>query len=281
MTFVLRIDRLGSKAEVRGLAVGADNIYRFERSVRDVVKNSSLPLRMTLTEDGSEDRSDLAEKIKGLFVSDEAVDAVLNDLKVKIVQKLIPRLQIDGYEEESDEDAGGANPAVQQQGRGRQQPRQPLDPNVPVPSPPHPYPVNDPLAAPPRRPVPAGDFPPPGFEDEHEINAPLRPLHFPVPSPFGIGGDDLNPPGLAPHDPLRRSFVPGPGGGPGGFAGMHPSFDDPLFQGPRGGGGPAGGGFDPQAPPGARWDPVGPGGGPRPRQGGRGNPFGGFGGDII
>lgn len=69
---------------------------------------------------------------------------------------------------------------------------------------------------------------------------------------------------------------------------MHPTFDDPLFQG-QGRGGVQGEEYDPQAPPGARWDPVGPGGGPRPRQGGRGGPFGGggggfgggFGGDII
>jgi hypothetical protein len=38
---------------------------------------------------------------------------------------------------------------------------------------------------------------------------------------------------------------------------MHPTFDDPLFGG-RGG---QRGGYDPQAPPGARYDPVGPGNG--------------------
>jgi hypothetical protein len=100
------------------------------------------------------------------------------------------------------------------------------------------------LAVPPRRPQPVGDFPPPDFEDEHQM---LRPARG-APgfgeggrSPFNIGHDDLNPPGLGPHDPLRGSFVgggglPRPGGG-----GMHPTFDDPLFGG-RGGSS----GFDPR-----------------------------------
>jgi hypothetical protein len=76
---------------------------------------------------------------------------------------------------------------------------------------------------------------------------------------------------------------------------MHPTFDDPLFRGQGGQGG-----YDPAAPPGARYDPVGPGdplrdncGGPRFPGGGFGgggfggrggppNPFGGYGGgDFI
>ncbi len=68
---------------------------------------------------------------------------------------------------------------------------------------------------------------------------------------------------------------------------MHPTFDDPMFGGGIGGVG----GYDPRAPPGARYDPIGPGDGPPnlrngPRFPGRGggppNPFGGFGGgDFI
>lgn len=151
-----------------------------------------------------------------------------------------------------------------------------------MPQPTRPYPLADPLVGPPRRPMPAGDFAPPGFEDEHEVNRPPRMgggLRMPGGrSPYNIGHDDLNPPGLGPHDPLRASFVGGGLPRPGWFGGMHPTFDDPLFQGPGG----QGGGFDPQAPPGARWDPTGPGGAPRfggGRPGGGG--FGGFGGDII
>ncbi|PKS09281.1 hypothetical protein jhhlp_003895 [Lomentospora prolificans] len=284
MTFVVKVDRLGNQVEVRGLAVGDDKIYRFERNIRDVVRSSGLPIRITLDEDGSEDRSDLNDKLKQVFVSDQAIEDILNEFKVKIVQKFIPKLQVDGYEETPDRDTGPSQRDRPRPGTGSIAPRHPLE--DPRPQPGHPYPINDPLAAPPpRRPIP-GDFPPPDFEDEHEINTRPRGPIGPGTSPFTIGQDDLYPAGLGPHDSIRPSLI-GPGGlpRPRGSGGMHPTFDDPLFQG-LGGGQGGDEGFDPQAPPGARWDPVGPGGGPRSRQGGGRNPFGGgfgggFGGDII
>ena len=72
MRFVFRIDRMGGKVEIRGVAVGDENIHRFERVVREVVQSSSLPVRITLTEEG-EDRTDLQEKLRKVFVSDEAI----------------------------------------------------------------------------------------------------------------------------------------------------------------------------------------------------------------
>lgn len=94
------------------------------------------------------------------------------------------------------------------------------------------------------------------------------------------GDRDLYPQGLGPRDPFYGGV--GPGLGPQGGGGMHPTFDDPLFAGQ----GQAGRGYDPQAPPGSRYDPVGPGLGGHPRGAGMGgrppNPFGGFGdGDFI
>ncbi|POR35348.1 Uncharacterized protein TPAR_04482 [Tolypocladium paradoxum] len=280
MRFVVRVDRMGGKVEVRGLAVGDENIHRFERAVRDVVLPGGLPVRITLTADGAEDRSDLVEKLRKVFVSEQAVADVLRDLKVHIVQKLVPKLQKDGYVEvaEAESTARAERRAQEAQNPNRPFGGQPR-PNMPYP---HPSPLPD--MARPRPGAPVGDFPPPGFEDEYEINRPrptARVVIIPSErSPFNIGHDDLNPPGLGPHDPLRGSFV---GGGvlprPGGSSGMHPTFDDPLFGG-QGGVGGAPGGYDPQAPPGARWDPIGPGGAPRfPGPGsGRGNgPFGGGG----
>lgn len=78
MTFVVKVDRLGAKVEVRGLAVGDDKIYRFERNIRDVVRSSGLPVRIKLNEDGSEDRSGLADELKKLFVSDQALEGENN-----------------------------------------------------------------------------------------------------------------------------------------------------------------------------------------------------------
>ena len=199
----------------------------------------------------------------------------------------MPNIHKEGYEESQSASAAADAREEREEGHARRNPapHNPLADHLPPPA--RPYPFNDPLADHhPRRPLPGGDFPPPGFDDEYDLERPLRGMaapHFPgaTRSPFNIGHDDLNPPGLGPFDPLRGSFVGG--GGPGGFGGaggggMHPTFDDPMFGGRGGGGGgnPYGGGQG-NAPPGARYDPVGPGGAPRGSGGRPPNPFGGFG----
>ncbi|KAK0641686.1 PI31 proteasome regulator N-terminal-domain-containing protein [Cercophora newfieldiana] len=315
MKFIIRVDRLGRKTEIRGLATGDDRIARFEITTDDYVSKSNLPLRIPFTaqEDGStaEDRGDaLNTKVTDLFKHQASISDLAKDFKTNIIQKLAPSLFKEGYEEDPDDRAArqdaesSARSNARGPRRGGQQPRgsarqptQPFHPYMPQPARPQyfpPPPGGFPVPA--GVPTPAGDFPPPGFEDEYEVNRPPHGAPFyPNPTlgglaggqnPYGIGGSDLYPAGLGPDDPLRSSFVPGriPGpGGPGGSGGMHPTFDDPLFQGPRGSGNPE---FDPQIPPGARWDPIGPGGAPRfggGRPGGRGGgAFGGGGfGDII
>ncbi|KAF4126488.1 Pfam:Inhibitor PI31 [Geosmithia morbida] len=286
MTFVVRVDRMGSKVEVRGLAVGDEKIYRFERPIRDVVQSRHLPFRIPITDDGQEDRSGVAEKLRSLFASESAISSLVNDLKVQIVQRLVPKLQSEDYIEETAETEATAlserraqesrNPNHPFAGGAANQPHQPL---------PNPGLLPD-LARP--RPAPTGDFPVPDFDDEHQmLQRPGTGRPF---FPYNIGHDDLNPPGLGPHDPLRGSFAPTGGlrgpGVPGGYSGMHPTFDDPLFTG-QGSGMPGGGqrgGYNSQAPPGARWDPLGPGGNPRfpgPGSGGNFGPFGPGGGGII
>ncbi|TAQ91659.1 hypothetical protein B7494_g110 [Chlorociboria aeruginascens] len=278
MQYVVKIDRLGGTAEIRGIGLGDEKISRLEITAKDYISSAALPLRITMN-DGIEDRSNLENKLKDVFISPSRIQDLASLFKVTIIQKLMPALHKEGYEETSN--AGRAEASrvhderEEQYSRRNPQPNPSRDPGLPQPA--RPYPFDDPLAAAPRRPIPAGDFPPPGFDDEYELNRPLRgmaPPFFPgAHSPFNIGHNDLNPPGLGPHDPLRGSFV---GGGHGGFGGggMHPTFDDPLFGG-RGGNQ---GGFDPQAPPGSRYDPVGPGDGPPRGAGSRPpNPFGGFG----
>ncbi|KAL7942680.1 PI31 proteasome regulator N-terminal domain-containing protein [Trichoderma barbatum] len=296
MTFVLRVDRMGSKVEVRALAVGAENIHRVEYATRDVVRASNLPLRITLDGQGNEDRSDLVGMLKNLFVSFEIIETILRDLRVKLVQKLVPKLQRNGYVETEELEASEgprAQTRTQQVRRGAQQTPHGLPaPARPVANLPpfHPLAPPQPLAGlgygnAPQRPLP-GDFAPPGFEDEHQINAPPRPMVGMRIPPVNIGHDDLNPRGLGPHDPLRGSFVGGGQPRPGGFAGMHPTFSDPLFTGEGGWGGqPEGQIYNPQRPPGARYDPVNPGDGPpAPYPQGQMPPFpgrrngGGFGG---
>ncbi|KAF2032596.1 hypothetical protein EK21DRAFT_60172 [Setomelanomma holmii] len=283
MEYLIKVNRLGSKSVVYGLAVGDDKMTHFDVTTNDYLSPSTLPL--SVSQDTSTEVA--AKKLQDLFISEGRLNDLGSLLKISVIQKLAPGLQKHGAEDSSAERERPHTTDRQAPRRGEAPDgRQP--PNEPEPA--RPYPFNDPLARPQgNRPLPE---PIPGFEDEYEINRParggLRDDRYPV----GIGHDDLYPQGLGPNDPLRPTL----GGGlprPGGFGGgMHPTFDDPLFRGQGGAGG-----YDPMAPPGARYDPVGPGGAPRDnRGGGRSpggggfgglggrppNPFGGFGyGDFI
>lgn len=271
------------------MGIGDDKVHALNVTISEFLSKSSFPFTVA----SDDDTARTTRRIQDLFISEGRLTDLGNLFKIQIVQKLAPGLRKDGYEDSAH--AASQNESSQPRGQGRMPPpgREeglPLPAHDPLhddrlPPPARPYPFDDPLAAGPRRPFPTGDFPPPGFEDEYEINRPhgyggiggaRRPLN--------IGEQDLYPPGLGPHDPLGRGGIGGIGRGGGG---MHPTFDDPMFGGGIGGVG----GYDPRAPPGARYDPVGPGDGPPnlrsgPRFPGRGggppNPFGGFGGgDFI
>ncbi|KAL2267285.1 hypothetical protein VTJ83DRAFT_4562 [Remersonia thermophila] len=295
MNFVVRVDRMGAKVEIRALATGADRIARFDIPARDYISQSALPLRITMTSDGQEDRSDLPAKLKALFISEERIKDLSTLLKISIIQRIIPSLHKEGYAEEPipQEDAPPSREPRAGPRAPRPGPASPSVPRLPEPAVPNPYPAPDPS---PRRP------------------RARPPTSRPRASRTSLGRGDLYPAGLGPHDPIVGSFAGagglgpeglrrpggggfygggggalGGGGGAFGGGGMHPTFDDPLFGGPRGGRGGEGGEdtFGGQIPPGARWDPLGPGGQPR-FGGGRGNGrgfgggWGGFGGgDII
>ena len=79
MTFIVRVDRMGGVVETRGFAVGDGVIQRFERKAGDVVKPDALPLHVAWTEDSKEeDRTGLEDKLRNLFVSEEALKSVFS-----------------------------------------------------------------------------------------------------------------------------------------------------------------------------------------------------------
>ncbi|TQS31495.1 hypothetical protein Golomagni_08221, partial [Golovinomyces magnicellulatus] len=137
MTFVFRIDKMGAKVEVRGLAVGAENIYRFERSVRDVVDAKNLPVKITVDDAGNEDRSDLVEKLRKTFISEDVIAKLTDDLRVNIVQKLIPKLQSEDYEETAEAEASATDDRRRQEAQNPNRPFASNDPIRPYPQPPH------------------------------------------------------------------------------------------------------------------------------------------------
>lgn len=268
MQYLLKVSRLGNNAVVFALALGDDRTSSFDLPAKDYISESALPLPST---------DNITNALRDVFISSARLSDLVGLFKINVIQKLAPGIRKEGYEPSSE--------ALRPQAEDRPPARDPLrDDSLPPAA--RPYPFDDPLAAAPRRPNPPGDFAPPGFEDEFEINRPPR--AYPPGlgggrSPYNIGERDLYPQGLGPNDPFRGTMGPGLGGVGGG--GMHPTFDDPLFGGQGGGSG----GYDPRAPPGARYDPPGPG---QPPFGSNRGPFGGgsggfggfgggFGGDII
>ncbi|KAK5165099.1 uncharacterized protein LTR77_009196 [Saxophila tyrrhenica] len=273
MQYLLKISRMANKAIIMGMGMGDDKTCSFDITARDYVSEGNLPATPVSEEKNQEEAS---RSLTDVFISAGRLSDFGSMMQLNVIQKLIPSLQKEGYEENR---AGQSSRTDPQRPREPQQPiydplRDDRDP------PARPRPLHDPLAMPPRRPIPE---PMPGFEDEYET---LRPPRGGVPGP-GLphyGDRDLYPQGLGPRDPMYGGVGPGlarPGGG----GGMHPTFDDPLFAGQ------GQGGYDPRAPPGSRYDPVGPGMGGHPRGAGMGgrppgggppNPFGGFGdGDFI
>lgn len=272
LEYLLKINRLGNNAVIMGLA-GEDKATSFDVPVNEFISSSAMPFQV---------QPDQSNSLREIFLSPNRLEDLISLFKIHVIQKFTISSQ--QKEEEVGEDSRRRDQQYQrdQQPEGPPQ-RDPLREDQ-APRPARPYPFDDPLAAAPRRPAPVGDFAPPGFEDEYEMNQPARGL-----APYGGGnlprsGDrDLYPQGLGPYDPLRGTFGPGASGG----GGMHPTPDDPMF----GGSGGAQRGYDPRAPPGSRYDPVGPWDAPPFGRssgpgGGRGFGSGGFGGgfgggDII
>ncbi|KAF4555449.1 Hypothetical protein D9617_2g054080 [Elsinoe fawcettii] len=308
MQFLIKVNRMGTKAVVLGMGIGDDRTTTFDVKIDEYISPSSLPA--SPTKDGStptpanasstasppipersptdlpETPKHIRQRILDIFISTGRLSDFGALVRLKLIQKLLPSLHKEGYEETRSTNHNESSSTRPQRPEATSPP-QPARPN----------PLHDPLAMPPRRPgVAPGEFAPPGFEDEYDITRPPRPFAPGIGGGnMGIGHRDLYPQGLGPNDPFRNigPGLGGPGVGMGG--GMHPDFNDPLFTGQgsgRGGDDPFG--YDMQAPPGARYDPVGPGGAPRgsggggrfSRGGGMGgrphNPFGGFGGgDFI
>lgn len=245
LQYLVKISRLSGKAVINGLGIGDDKVHTVDFVIKDYLSESSFPFTLPSSSDDDDDGDpdQQARSLQRLFISPGRLADLATLFKLQIIQKLAPALQKEGYEES----AHAASQREQhQQVPPTSSPRDPLrDDRLPRPPPSSSAPYGQPGTAnydpltglpppPPSRPFPAGDFPPPGFEDEYEINRPLaRGGLSGERRPLNIGERDLYPPGLGPHDPLRT----GGGGGfiGGGGGGMHPTFDDPIFGGGRGG----------------------------------------------
>ncbi len=232
---------------INGLGVGDDKVHTVDFHIKDYISESAFPF--TLSPSSADDQNQSVRALQDVFISPGRISDLSSLFKLQIIQKLAPGLRKEGYEESSSSPRADNQTGTSAQGRHPGQEQEPY--NSPsagrrdplrddrLPPPPFAPPLggiqDDPLAYPPHhRPIPPGDFPPPGFEDEYEMNRPLP--RGPLGGgrrPLNIGERDLYPPGLGPHDPLGVGPRGGIGGGGGG--GMHPTFDDPIFGGDGGG----------------------------------------------
>ena len=231
LQYLIKISRLGSKAVINGLGLGDEKVYTLDFSIKDFLSESFFPFTLP----SGDDPNGKIDSLQGIFLSAGRLTDLATQFKVQIIQRLAPALHKGGYEETSPQQEPSRqqpHPSSGRESHSQSEPRDPLRSDR-ISPPVQPHPFIDPLAAAPRRPFPAGDFPPPGFDDEYDLTRP--PVRNPFDGnrrPLNIGEQDLYPPGLGPRDPLRGGGY-GPGSGMGG-GGMHPTFDDPLFGG-RGG----------------------------------------------
>lgn len=258
LTFLLKLLRMSTRVLIHASALEQNKTATWELPLGDYTSPSFFPYPKDPVGGATGESSAASQEplVHG-FISTSRLSDLLLGFKGKIVQKLIPGLRKDGYEESTstDEDPprGSSSSSSNQQRR-----------------------------------------PPPTFPDPDDPRQPDRTgdrgFIFPGGrNPLAIGDRDLDPLGGARPPGAMGGFGPPPlfGGNPGGIGtgggGMYVGPDDPIFrdrfQRPGGGGGGIGGqpmgpwggdGFLPPGavPPGARFDPVGPwgagpGGGPR------------------
>jgi len=211
LEFVVKVSKLGGRTLVNAIAIESDKVASLDISTNDFVSTSFFPRDL--------DSDSSGEPLVHGFISSSRVADLTSQVKLRILQKLIPGLRKDGYTEEATEvSTAGVS--------------QPLQPQQPPPARPEPH--TPPFAA----------YQPPHIPPENPLSIGRRDLDpFPInpfapPPLFPAGGDGMF---VGPDHPI---FGAGRGHGP---------FGD---RGPWGGDGflpPMG------APPGARFDPIGPG----------------------
>ncbi|KAG6837978.1 hypothetical protein H0H93_008372 [Arthromyces matolae] len=226
LEFVLKVSKLGSRTLINAIALESDKVASLDISTDDFVSPSFFPHAI---------QSGAQPLVHG-FISSNRIADFASQVKLKILQKLIPGLRKDGYSEDvSSTNAEASNP------------RQPQN-NPPA----RPQPVIPPY----------GPYQPPLNAPENPLSIGRRDLDpFASVNPFappplfpGHAGDGMF---VGPDHPIFGARgIPYPGRGPWGGDGFLPPM-----------GAPPGARFDPIVPPGARggFPGSGRGGGGMPR----------------
>ncbi|KDN37316.1 hypothetical protein K437DRAFT_259824 [Tilletiaria anomala UBC 951] len=244
LEFIVKVIKMANRTLFNATAVEDSKTATYELQTSDYTSASFFPYP------SSPSTGAQPEHLVNGFISSSRLRDFVLAYKQLIVQKLVPGLRKDGYEEGTSEAEGSGSRRL---ASGQSQQQQQLDQGERR----HFYP-DDPVG--PRLPNR-----PPYFDDPDDPSTPdiggrnpliigdrdLDPLGgAPFAGPHPFGGGSFGPPPLFPGQPPDHGggMIVGPD---------HPMFRDRFQPGGFGGGGMAG--LPPGAvPPGARFDPIGP-----------------------
>ncbi|KAG7449373.1 uncharacterized protein BT62DRAFT_992393 [Guyanagaster necrorhizus] len=225
LEFLIKLSKLGVRMVINAIALESDKAASLDIAINDFTSASFFPHDV--------DASDAPPLVHG-FISSNRVTDLVSQLKLKVIQALVPGLRKEGYTEVTvSETASSARNEAPRAAQPPQIPRYNPDEEFPRRYPSSQLPPRNPLEIGRRDldPFPVNPFSPPslfsGGDDDGMFVGPNHPI-------LGVGG-------------RSERGQRGPWGGDG-------------FLPPMG------------APPGARFDPVGPGIGPFPGRAGRGLP---------
>jgi len=83
MEYKVTVAREGDRAVISGIALGGEQRLgkgEFEITAKEYIYNVALPLRISMTEEGEEDRSNLEAKLKEIFVSTTRIEGMFTSM---------------------------------------------------------------------------------------------------------------------------------------------------------------------------------------------------------
>lgn len=103
MEYLVKVNRMGGKAVVMGMALGNDKTITFEATAKDYVSEGNLPLTIdTAQTEGAE------KKMMDVFISIGRLSDFGSLMRVHLVQKLAPSLHKEGYQETQEGESSAA-----------------------------------------------------------------------------------------------------------------------------------------------------------------------------
>ncbi|KAF8222750.1 hypothetical protein L208DRAFT_1412953 [Tricholoma matsutake] len=235
LEFVLKVSKLGAHTLINAIAVESDKVATLDINTNDFVSPSFFP----------HDLDDASQPLVHGFISSNRVADLTSQIKLTIIQHLVPGLRKDGYTEDATTTTDASPSRLQDPTPARPQPQQPQD----LYRPPSLFPPRNPLeiGRSDLDPFPVNPFTPPDLFPQSGNGMFVGPGH-PIfggrrPEPFGDrgpwGGDGYLPPMGAPPGARFDPTGPGPrgpfSGGPFGGRRLSGDPDNDEFMPPGAG----------------------------------------------